>query len=267
MDFNPFGGGGFLGLGSTGNDPGALGTGQYQYSPYQVDQGAFQNPAGNFAPQLQQALGSYTTNAAPQVTAATSPYTTQGAGGLGTTAGLQYGLATGTGPSLANVQAQQQGATNLAQAQALLGSARGAGSPGAAQLSALNALQGGQQQVAANAVQGRTAEELGAISGLGSTYGALAGVGQTQQGQQNQIALANQAATAAAQNQYLQALQAQNTLQAQGLQAGQTLGSQNALGGGQIQSGAYQSAAANNAKLAGSVISGAGAAIGALALL
>jgi hypothetical protein len=165
-------------------------------------------------------------------------------------------MAAGQGPSLANQQAQQQGASNLAGAESMLGSARGAGSPAAAQLGAQNALTQGQQQVAQNAVQGRTAEELGALSAQGQTLGALGGLGQTQTGQQNQIGLANQQAQQQAQLAQLQALAQQNAQQQQGAQAGQQLGVQQQLGLGQIGAVAYNNAANANRQLTGSLFSG-----------
>ena len=250
---------------SQGGGPGFLGTGQYVTQNYAIDPNAFQNPLGSVAPQLGSAI-----NAAPgaggTVTAATSPYTGTAGAGLGALAGTYGQMAAGQGPSLANVQAQQQGATNLAGAESMLGSARGAGSPAAAQLAAQNALAQGQQQVAQNAVQGRTAEELGALSAQGSTLGALGGLGQAQQGQTNQVAQGNQQVQQAAQLAQLQALIGQNQQQQQGAQAGQQLGVQQQLGLGQIGEVAYNNAAQANAKLSGSLLQGLAGLAGPLAL-
>jgi hypothetical protein len=225
-------------------------------SPYKVNYGAFNNPAGSFAPQLGSALGGYTQNAYQPISAATSPYTSAAGAGLGSLAGTYGSMAAGQGPSLATLQAQQQGAQNLAATESMLGSARGAGNPAAAQLAARNAQAQGQQQIAQNAIQGRTAEELGALSGLGSTYGALGGLGTTVQGQQNQIGLGNQALNAQVQNQYLQALAQQNAQQQQGAIAGQQLGAQNALGYSQLQSGNYQAQQQRKANLLGGLMQG-----------
>ena len=122
---------------------------------------------------------------------------------------------------------------------------------------------GGQQQIAQNAVQGRTAEELGALSGAGSAYGALGGLGTTVTGQQNQVAQGNQANDLQAQTQYLQALAAQNAQQQQGAIAGQQLGSNNALGFGTLNSNNTNQANANTSKFVGSLFSAAGGAAGA----
>jgi hypothetical protein len=233
--------GGVLGVNDT--------PGQYQ-NAYQVNQGAFQNPAGSVAPQLGAALQS----APGQIQSASSPYVTGAGAGLGGL-GQQYAaMAAGQGPSLATVQAQQQGAGNLMQAESMLGSARGAGSPGAAQLAAQRALTGGQQQVAQNAVQGRTAEEMQALGGMGSTYGALGGLGTTVTGQANDISGMN----AQQHNAYLQALMQQNAQQQSGAMAGQQLGAGNALGYSQLQSGNYQQQQGRKSQLVGGLLQGGG---------
>lgn len=247
----------------TSTNPDALGTGMYVSPDYNINPNAFQNPLGNTAPQLGAAI-SGVTGAAPQVTAASSPYTASGAGGQLGLAGQYGAMAKGMGPSMANVQAQQQGASNLAGAESMLGSARGAGSPATAQLGAQNALASGQQQVAQNAVQGRTAEELGAMSSQGNLLGSVAGTGIAQQGQQNQVAQGNQATQQQAQLAQLHALQAQNAQQQAGAQAGQQLQVQQQLGLGQIGSQAYNNAAQNNAKLTGSLFSGVSGLMGGM---
>lgn len=249
----------------TGNGPGPtfLGGNMYDYQPYQIDYSAFQNPAGNYGQQLGSAAMNLPSNAGT-VQAASSPYTTAGTQGQLALAG-QYGqMAAGHGPSLANVQAQQQGAQNLAVAQSMLGSARGAGSPAAAQLAAQQAQASGAQQVAQNAVQGRTNEELAAMQAQGNLLGSVASTGQNEQQMQNQIALTNQAARQQALQQQLQAYMSENAQQQAGAQAGQQLGVQNSLGSGQIQSQAFNNAAVNQQKLAGSLFSGVGGLVGGM---
>jgi hypothetical protein len=253
--------GGVLGSSS---DPGFFGTGQYVAPSYNIQQGAFNNP--NFTP------GAYNQQAASYLGNTTAPVQAQGVGGqnaawqnagVGGQLGLaqQYAnMAAGKGPSLANVQAQQQGQTNLSGAESMLGSARGAGSPAAAQLAAQGALASGQQQVAQNAVQGRTAEELGAMGAQGGLYGNVAQLGQGNlqynAGAGNQVGLANQANTTQANTALLGSLGQQGIAQQQGQQAGQQLGVQQQLGIDQVQQQAYASAAANNQKASGSLFSG-----------
>ena len=258
LDFS--GNSGWQGVGNS------LGLGQAPgQTPYQVNQGAFQNPAGNFGPQLGGAIGGFRGAAGGPVTAAASPYTAQGTQGQLGLAGTYAAMAAGQGPSLADVQAKQQGASNLQQAESMLGSSRGAGSPAAAQLSAANALTGGQQQVAQNAVQGRTAEEMGALGAMGGLYGNVSGTGLAQQGQQNQVAQGNQANTLAVQNAYLQALAAQNAQQQQGAMAGQQLGAQSGLGYGQLASQDYNQSAGRRQQFLGSMMQG-GAGVASAAL-
>jgi hypothetical protein len=247
--------------------PSMLGTGMYQDNPYNINQQAFNNPAGAFAGQLgmqlgQTGAGSFVANAGGPIQANTNAATTAGINGQLGLANTYGQMAAGNGPSLANVQAQQQGQQNLAAAQSMLGSARGAGDPAAAQLAARNALTQGQQQVAQNAVQGRTAEELGALSAQGGLYGSVAGQGLQASGQANQIAQGNQATNLAANTTQLGAQQAADLAQQQGSIAGQQLGVQSQLGNSQIQSTAFNNAAQANTKLAGAALQGAGGLVG-----
>lgn len=232
-------------------------------APYQVNQSAFQNPLAGYADvgrQLGGALGGYTHGAYQPVNAAASPYTGAGAGGQLGVANTLGSIGAGTGPSLANVQAGQQGASNLAQTESMLGSARGAGSPAAAQLGAQNALMSGQQQIAQNAIQGRTAEELGALGAAGGQYGQVAQTGLGQQGQANAVGQGNAALNAQVQTNYLQALAAQNAQQQAGAIAGQNLGAQNALGYSQLASGNYNAQAGRATQDFGAVLGALGGA-------
>jgi hypothetical protein len=226
----------------------------YAYQPFQVNQGAFQNPLGNVAPQLGAAISGVAN--APQVTAATSPLTASGGAGQLSTAGTLNDIGTGAIPSAASIQAGQTGAANLAAAESMLGSARGAGSPAAAQLAARQgqAQQANQTQQAA--VLGAANEQVGALGAAGGLYGGAAGTGLGVTGQANTIGMANQQALEQAQQAQLQALIQENQQQQQGAQAGQVLGVQNALGSGQIQNTAFNNAAANNQKALSGLFSG-----------
>ena len=252
--------------------PNILGMGTYNPQGFNIDPNQFNNPLGNTAPALQNAyqnyLGSTTAPVQQQVSAATAaPQYAQGINGQLGLANTYQNMAAGQGPSLAAQTAQQQGQTALAGNLAMLGSARGAGDPAAAQLAARNAQANTGQQIAQNATLGRTNEELGALSAAGGLYGNVAGQGlQSQQigqannqfnaGQGNQLGVSNQANNLAAQSNYLNSLSGQNQLQAQGQQAAQQLGSQNQLGLDQIQNNAYQNSAANTQKVAGAALQG-----------
>jgi hypothetical protein len=250
---------------STSGGPNILGGGQYQGAPININGAAFNNPlAGTAVPAGNAEIQNYLGNAAGGVNAANSPYTGQAGAGLGSLAAQYQALANGQGPSAATVAAQQQGASNLQAAESMLGSARGAGNPAAAQLAARNAQTQGGQQVAANVVAGRTAEELGALGGLGSTYGALGQLGTAVQGQQNAIAQGNQANALAANTNYLGALTGIAGQQQQGQIGGQNLYANTALGQQQVANSAYQNAANNNNKIAGQVLGAAGNAAGSL---
>lgn len=250
---------------STGGGPSFLGTGQYTAAPININGQAFGNGlAGTAIPAGNQAITNYLGNTTGQVQAASSPYTAGAGAGLTSLAG-QYGqLAAGQGPSVANVAAQQQGAANLQSAESMLGSARGAGNPAAAQQAARNAQAQGAQQIAGNAVMGRTQEELGALGALGNTYGALGSLGQGQQQQANQVAMGNQANNLAANTNYLGALTGVAGQDQQGQIAGQQLAANTALGQQQVASQAYNNAAQNNNKAFGQVLGAATNAAGSL---
>jgi hypothetical protein len=284
--FNLFDPSSYGSLFGNSSQPGPLGTGMYQAPNYTIDQNATNNPGytpGQYNNQAANYLGNTTgvggiqqgQQAAAQAAGGNyGNFNTGIQGQLGLA--NQYGqMAAGNGPSLATVQAQQQGAQNLAQANSMLGSARGSGNPAAAQLASQNAMTQGQQQVAQNAVAGRTQEELGAMNAQAGLYGNVAQQGLGQVGaqqqnaqfnanQQNQLGQANQANNLAANTNFLGSTGNMALAQQQGGLAGQQLGVQQQLGLGQIGSGAYQSAAANNKSLAGGIIGGLGSIAGIL---
>ena len=245
---------------STSGGPNILGMGQYQPGAIPINGQAFGNPlAGAAVPAGQAEIGNFLGNTTQGVTAASSPYTSQAGAGLGGLAGQYAALAAGQGPSAATVAAQQQGGANLAATESMLGSARGSGSPAAAQQAAADAQAQGAQQIAANTVAGRTQEELGALGGLGQTYGALGQLGTTVQGQQNQVGLGNQANVLGANTNYLGSLQGIAGQEQQGQIAGQNLYANNALGQQQVAAGAYNNAAQNNLGALKAVAGAAGA--------
>jgi hypothetical protein len=267
---------------STGGNqqPGFFGNGAFQPTAYQINPNAFLNPAGNQGQNLSSELGNYAAgNVGAPITAATSAPVNQGVynQGIGGQLGLaqQYQqMAAGGGPSLATITAQQQGAANLAQANSMLGSARGAGSPAAAQLAARNAAMTGQQQVAGNAVAGRTQEELAAMNAAGGLYGNVAGQGlqgtgqvlQNQQfnaGQSNLIGQGNQQANLGANQAYLGSLQAQDLAQLQAQQNQQQLGVQNQNNLNTVGQAAYANAAGHS--IGGQLVSGLQSAAGTAA--
>lgn len=259
--------------------PNILGMGMYVAPNYNINQGAMANPNYQGPQAYNNAVGNYLGAAGAPVTAQTASPVTQtnyntGTAGQLAMANKYAAMANGQGPSLATVQAQQQGAANLQSAESMLGSARGAGNPAQAQLAARNAQATGANQVAQNAVAGRTQEEMNAMGGATNAYGSVAGQGinsaqLTQQGnqfnagQQNQIAQGNQANTLAANTNYLSNVTNQGLAQQQGQISGQQLGVQQQLGLGQIGQEAYASDAANNAKVAGSAMSALGGLAGA----
>jgi hypothetical protein len=266
---------------SQGGGPNFLGGGMYVAPNYDINQGAMTNPNYQGPAAYNNAVGNFLgATTQPVVNAATaSPvtqtnYNTGTAGQLGM-ANKYAAMANGQGPSLATVQAQQQGAANLQSAESMLGSARGAGNPAQAQLAARNAQATGANTVAQNAVAGRTQEEMNAMGGAVNAYGSVAGQGinsaqLTQQGQQfnagqaNTVAMANQANNLAANTTYLGNVTNQGLAQQQGTIAGQQLAVQQQLGLGQIGATSYQNAASNNEKIAGSALSAAGGVAGAM---
>lgn len=259
---------------ATQQSPGLFGQGTYQAQPIPINQSTFQNPLG---PQVQGQLGSeinnYLPNTTAPITAATAAGGGQGAfntgfGGEQSLADYYSKMAQGQGPSLATVTAGQQGAQNIAAGESMLGSARGAGSPGAAQLGARNLIGTQGQQIAQNAVAGRTQEEMGALGAEAGLYGTMAGQGLTEQQlqaqanqfnatQQNAIAQANQANRLGANTNYLGFLGGQGLGWGQIGAGGAGLSANTQLGLQGIQSNAYGSSAKTGMQLGGSILSGA----------
>ena len=159
-----------------------------------------------------------------------NPAVAQGLAGQTSLAQQYANIASGATPSLAAIQAQQQGQQNLAATESMLGSARGAGNPAAAQQAAAMAQATGQQQIAQNAVAGQAATQLGALQGEGSLYGNIANQGLQAQGQANQVAQGNQANALGANQSYLGALTGVAGQQQQGTEAGQQLAANTNLG-------------------------------------
>lgn len=265
--------GGSVSTAGQSGTPGLLGEGMYQGSNYGINQGVMGNPnfqLGAYGNAMNGYIGN-TTNPVVAAQAAGGNYgnfNTGTAGQLGMANQFQN-MAAGNGPSMAAVQAKQQGAANLAGAESMLGSARGAGNPAAAQLAARNAQAQGAQQVAQNAVQGRTAEEMGAMNAAAGLYGNVAGQGlqqvglqqglnQFNAGQTNQVGMGNQANALAAYTNQLNSLGNQGLAQQQGGIAGQQLAVQQQLGEGQIGSQAYENAAKSNQSIMGGIMSGIG---------
>ena len=261
--------------------PGLLGEGMAQVPNYNINQGSFNNPGyqpGAYQNEANNYLGNTTQNVTAQTAAAGNygNYNTGTAGQLGAAARFDQ-MAAGNGPSQAQVTANQQGAANLAASESMLGSARGGGNPAATQLAARNAQTQGAQQVAGNAVAGRTAEELGAMNASAGIYGNIAGQGlqqvgmqqnnnQFNAGQQNQVAMGNQANTLAANTNYLGSTGNMALAQQQGQIAGQQLGVQQQLGVGQLNAQNYQNAAKNNQGIVGSIAGGISGALSGLHL-
>lgn len=266
-------------LGANAGGPGFFGTGVYNQTPININDQAFNNP--NYVPgQYQEAYNNYLPNAAQDVNAATSGPASTGAarGSINQQLGLanQYAnMAAGGGPSLASVTAQQQGEQGLKAAMSMLGSARGAGNPAAAQLAARQAQGNMQQQVAQNAVLGRTQEELAAMGAQAGVLGNVTGQQLQQQGvtnqagqfnatQQNAIAQGNQQNRLNAYTTGLGSAANQGLAQQQGLMGGQQLQAQTQLGMNKIGNDAYGNAAERQQRLAGGVIQGLGGGVGAI---
>lgn len=265
----------------TSSSPDILGLGMYSPASIPINQAAFNNPV-QVGGQLSGLYNNFLGNTTQPVSGAQATNTTAPgfAGALSNEQQLAqtYGqMAQGRGPSLAQVTANQQGAANLAGAESMLGSARGSGNPAAAQLAAQNAQAQGGQQVAQNAVAGRTQEELGALGAQGGLYGNIAGQGlQSQQaanqigtfntGQANQVGLANQANTSQQNTALLNSLGQQNLAQQQGQIQGQQLNANTQLGQEALQEKAYLASAQQNGSIFGSAL-GAGASLGVAGLL
>lgn len=257
-----------------GGGPNILGGGMYQGAPININPNAFNNAVGAQAGQaLSGQIGNYLGATTAPVVAAqatggpNAAYNSGIAGQQGLAAQYQQ-MAAGQGPSLAALQAQQSGQQNLANTESMLGSARGAGSPAAAQQAARNAQSSIGQQTAQNAVLGRTNEELGAMGAAGGLYGNIANAGLGQQGlqqgisqfnagQANQVGMGNQSNSLAANTNYLGALSGINNQQQQGQIAGQQLAASIALGRQGIQNSAYNNSAQQNSKIFGSLMQGA----------
>lgn len=266
-------------LGTSAKGSSFFGTGTYKPTGVNINEQDFNNP--NYVPgQYQQAYQNYLPNAAQGVTANTA--TAAGTGDTNSTIGRQLGLANqygqmaaGQGPSLASVTAQQQGEQGLKAAMSMLGSARGSGNPAQAQLAARQAQGNIANQVAQNAVLGRTQEELAAMAAQGGILGNVTGqqlqqqgitnqAGQFNAGQLNTIAQGNQQNTLNAYTQGLNSAGAQGLAQQQGTMGGQQLQAQSQLGLNQIQAQAYADAAARQQRVAGGVIQGLGGAVGGI---
>jgi hypothetical protein len=270
--------------GNGNNEPSWLGTGMYTPGAININASAYNNPIGAQAStQLGNQLNHYLGNTTGQVTPAQAGYGSQATlnSGLSQEQAManQYGkMAAGQGPSAATVAAQQQGAANLSSAESMLGSARGSGNPAAAQLAARNAQATGANQVAQNTVAGKTQEELaamGAQSGLATNIAGQglneqqlqAGVNASNASQANQVGMGNQQNNLAANTNLMNTLGTQNLAQQQGQIAAQNENAQTQLGQEQIQNNAYTAAGEANQGAMSSLMGGAGAAMGALALL
>lgn len=243
-----------IGLAASGGQPNA--------GPNPIQDSGFTNPNGNQSQNWNQGMANMlgaTTGAAPQASAGKA----QGAqlnldqyqGAYNQEQGLanQYSqMAQGKGPSLAMITANQQAQAGLNNTLSALGSQSGSSNPALAQRSAIDAGSQASAQAAANAVQGRTAEEMNAMQAQGGLYNAMTGqaagvagqnaqlaqnTGQFNTGQQNQMAMANlQAALQNKQinnaqyNQYMNMLQQQTLSQYQAAQNNQQLQVQEQLG-------------------------------------
>lgn len=220
-----------------------------------VNPGAYLNPVGdqstNWNSGMQNMLGAttgqaaqmgYTNAGAPSNLGATSTYGganinqaqfNQSYGAEGALAN-QYGqMAAGNGPSMAQLQAQQSAQQGLANQMAMLGAQRGSSNPGMAAYQAQQLGAQGMQQAAQQAVQGRTQEEMSALSSQGSLLGNMNN--QASQFAGNQAQLTQQAQLAS-----MGAINSQNATQAQLNQQQQ-----------QYQAGLYQQA--NQANLQASM--------------
>ncbi len=267
-------------LGSSTGNANFLGVGSFTPQGVNINDQAFTNP--NYVPgQYQTAYNNYLPNAAQNVTAATA--TGAPTAPTSNTIGQQLGLANqyatmaaGGGPSLAAVTAQQQGDQGLKQAYGMLGSARGAGNPAAAQLAARQTQGQISNQVAQNATLGRTQEELAAMGAQGGLLGQAGGqqlqqqgitnqLGQFNAGQQNQIAQGNQGNTLNAYTQGLNSAATQGLAQQQGLMGGQQLNANTQLGLDQISANAYADAATRKARATAGIAQGVVGSIGAIA--
>jgi hypothetical protein len=247
------------------NMPTIFGTGMYQTPDFTINGASFNSPvdsSSQFSGQLNNYLGS--TNQPVVATQAGGPAAQANQMNVANTFGQ---IANGQGPNPALAAAQQQGAANLQSSESILGSARGAGNPAAAQLAARGAQATGANQVAQNAVAGETQQQLGALGQQANIYGQVAGQQQGlntfNTGQANTIAQGNQANTTATNTNLMNTLSAQDLAQLNANISAQQLGVQQQLGIGQIGQQAYASSANNGARLTGSIFSGVSGGIGA----
>jgi hypothetical protein len=131
----------------------------------------------------------------------------------------------GIGPSVAALQAKQQGDQNVAQQMAMLGSQRGASNSSLGMRQAMHAKAVADQQAVQAGVQGRAAEALSAqqqlTGALGGTQGQVMQGAQAQAGLTQGVNLANQSA---ANQQMLQNAQFGNAQQLQNAQMGNQVG-------------------------------------------
>lgn len=266
-------------LDTSSKGSGFFGTGSFNPTAVNINEKDFNNP-NYVAGQYQEAYKNYLPNAAKDVTATTAgaASTAPAVGTMGRQLGLanQYAtMAAGGGPSLASVTAAQQGEQGLKQAMSMLGSARGGGNPAATQIAARQAAGQIQQQVAQNAVLGRTQEELAAMAAQGGILSGVTGQQIQQQGitnqagqfnasQTNAVAQGNQGNTLNAYTTGLGSAGAQGIAQQQGLMGGQQLGAQTGIAMNQIGAQAYADAAARQQRLAGATMQGIGGAAGAV---
>jgi len=264
------------GQGGSAN-PGILGLGQYRADNYNVNQQAFNNPVGDQSgnwnsgqqnmlkattgpaaqmgqTQLQGAQtygGAQLGNTAQAGGAQIGPTSTYGgaqlnAGQYNSTFGQEQALANqlgaqarGEGPSIAQVQAQQQASSNMQQQAALLGSQRGSSNAAQAQTAALTAGAAAQQQAAQQAVLGRTQEALTAQGQQGQLLGSMnqqaQGFAGTNASMQQQAQLAS-----------MGAINAQNLAQAQMGQQNQQFNVGQLSAAQQAQAAMYQQAGLAN---------------------
>jgi hypothetical protein len=161
------------------NTPGALGTGQFKPKGYEVDRGAanitgYEQSRGLLSGGAGAATGTAAAaqgRAGPQI--AMGPQEQFRQGQMGLMAQLQA-QASGQGPSLAQMQLQQAGDRNLANAAALGASQRGAGVAGA--LRGIASQQAGiGQQLAADSAMMRLQEQQQAQGLLAGVLGGARG--------------------------------------------------------------------------------------------
>ena len=233
--------------------PGLFGNGTYQVNPYQINNAAFTNPAGTGASEYNTAmnnmLGATTSATAPSIGPAS---TSQGAGNIGQlgVANQEMNIANGNIPSLAAITAAQQGQQAQQANLSAMGSARGNANPALSNYILSNQNANVQNQVAQNAVAGKTAEQMQALSNASQSY---SGVTQNQQFnaqqiqqnaiQQAQLEAQQRGLNAQQYNDYIstRAQQLAQTMQAS--QAGQSLNANYNLGLNNTAAQAFESSA------------------------